>query len=152
MRHLLFLLFLISPCILFAGPKDSAKQSDTLTIADSLIHNINISCPSEKQPRCINSQEEFGAILNNDCTSTGDIDFKNETLLVVPIQTYGCKLPDFLQTIKFIGNKVLCNIHIIRHGNCAMNICRTIGIVIPKINGNSNVEFTQDLSEGGDKQ
>ena len=139
---------MILPCILFASAKDSTKQ-DTITLPDSLIRRINISCPSEKQPSCINSQEEFNTV---DCTSTADIDFKNETLLLVPIQIGGCKLPDFLETIKFIGNKVLCNYHIIKHGNCAMNICITIGIVIPKINSNSKVEFTQNLSEGGDKQ
>ena len=151
MRHLLFLLFLISPCILFASPTDSVKQ-DTITLPDSLIQTIGIKCTSVstilfnkdlQQPRCINSQGEFNDFFNSDCDAVSDIDFDKETLLWFPTSSSPV---EYKRTIKTIGDKVIYNVDLIGDGgpNLAMLVFCTNSIVIPKINSNSTVIFTID--------
>ncbi len=149
MRHLLFLLFLISHCILFASPKDSAKQ-DTIVLPDSLIQIIGIKCTPVstilfnkdlQQPRCINSQGEFDNFFNSDCDAVSDVDFDKETLLWFPTSSSPV---EYRRTIKTIGDKVIYNVDLIGSGGptVAMLVTCTNSIIIPKINSSSTVIFT----------
>ncbi len=151
---ILFLIFLTSSFCFAKGKKGNMfQQSDTLILPAEQMQSIDIKCNqrlnsiSERlKPQIINSGAEFNNFFYNSCNSSLKIDFNSNTLLYFPLETSGCKDPEYTRTIKMVEKKIIFNITILHEGNKSDNSCALLimiysYILIPKIKKENSVEF-----------